>query len=97
MNGAVIDAATAVVGTAGFAGLFLPNIEKAWNVSPADKSARMQYREGTRIYLGAIVAVGLMQSVKVKSAFPLVIGLVMAGAILYTYEKALRSDTTKGE
>lgn len=92
MTEAAINGAIGVASVAGIAGLLLPSIDDAWNAHPDDGDTRRRLSTGECVYFLILITVGSLQSLKARSAFPLVFGLGLGAAVAFTYEHALHAS-----
>lgn len=90
MNAAALDGAIGVASVAGIAGLLLPSIDAAWDNN--DPEIRKRVSSGEQVFFLIVATVASLQALKARSIFPLIFGAVLAGAIAFTYERALQSQ-----
>lgn len=91
MNRAAAEAALKAVGPIVGLGIFLPSIDKAWDVDPGDGGELARMRSGEKVYLGASLAIGLLTSYAFRSWAPFLVGFTLALAIVAMQEHALQA------
>lgn len=97
MNDQALDGAIGAIGVASIASLFLPGIESLWDAHPADGEQRRRLRTGETIYFLILGTAGLLQSLRSRSAFPLVFVLALGGVVCFTFERALAASRQADE
>ena len=95
MTPADASAALPVVGAIAALGLFLPDIDQAWDASDTDGRMLRRLRVGEAVYLGAAVAIAGLASYGQGSPLPLVVGVGLAVGVVAMQEWALRQPSER--